>query len=44
LLLHADKLEPELVKSTLNVILKFQEDIESVQTELPGMTLKALQR
>jgi MoxR-like ATPase len=44
LLLHADKLEPELVKSTLNVILKFQEDIESVQTEVAGMTLKALQR
>jgi MoxR-like ATPase len=43
LLLHADKLEPELVKSTLNVILKFQEDIESVQNEVPGMTLKALQ-
>jgi MoxR-like ATPase len=43
LLLHADKLEPELVKSTLNVILKFQEDIESVQTEVAGMTLKALQ-
>jgi MoxR-like ATPase len=43
LLLHADKLEPELVKSTLNVILKFQEDIESVQTELAGMTTKALQ-
>jgi MoxR-like ATPase len=44
LLLHADKLEPELVKSTLNVILKFQEDIDGVQTEIAGMTVKALQR
>jgi MoxR-like ATPase len=34
LLLHADKLEPALVKSTLNVILKFQEDIESVESKL----------
>jgi MoxR-like ATPase len=34
LLLHADKLEPEVVKSTLNVILKFQEDIESVQAKV----------
>jgi len=34
LLLHADKLEPALVKSTLNVILKFQEDIEAVQSKL----------
>jgi MoxR-like ATPase len=34
LLLHADKLEPALVKSTLNVILNFQEDIESVESKL----------
>jgi MoxR-like ATPase len=44
LLLHADKLEPELVKSTLNVILKFQEDIDGVQSEIAGMTVKALQQ
>ena len=42
LLLHADRLEPELVKNTLNVILKFQEDIESVQPELRALTEKAL--
>ncbi len=34
LLLHADRLDPELVRNTMNVILKFQEDIESVQPEL----------
>jgi MoxR-like ATPase len=42
LLLHADHLEPELVRNTLNVILKFQEDIENVQVELPALTEKAL--
>ncbi len=42
LLLHADRLDPELVKNTLNVILKFQEDIDSVQPELPGLTAKAV--
>jgi len=41
LLLHADKLEPELVKSTLNVILKFQEDIDSVQPKLVALTAQA---
>ncbi|MBC7984314.1 MAG: MoxR family ATPase [Candidatus Obscuribacterales bacterium] len=39
ILLHADKLEPELVRSTLNVILKFQEDIESVQSKVPALTM-----
>ncbi len=34
LLLHAGALERELVESTLNVILKFQEDIELVRPEL----------
>lgn len=43
LLLHADKLDPQLVKSTLNVILKFQEDIDGLQSEIAGMTVKALQ-
>ncbi len=36
LLLHADRLDPELVRNTMNVILKFQEDIESVQPEVRG--------
>ena len=41
LLLHADKLEPELVKDTLNVILKYQEDIEAVRRDLPTLVAKA---
>ena len=41
LLLHADRLDPELVRNTLNVILKFQEDIDSVQPELRTLTDKA---
>ncbi len=41
MLLHAQALEPELVRDTLNVILKFQDDIESVTTEVPGMTQRA---
>ena len=40
-LLHADTLAAEMVKSTLNVILKFQEDIDSVQPKLLSLTLKA---
>jgi hypothetical protein len=42
LLLHANALGPELVRDTMNVILKFQEDIESVQPELRALTEKAL--
>jgi MoxR-like ATPase len=34
MLLHADKLDEELVRSTLNVLLKFQEDIEATSPEL----------
>jgi MoxR-like ATPase len=41
LLLHAERLEPELVSNTMNVILKFQEDIENVQPELRTLTEKA---
>src|SRR6185436_2180299 len=42
LLLHADRLDPELVRNTMNVILKFQEDIESVQPEVRTLTDKAV--
>ena len=42
LLLHADSLEPQLVRDTLNVILKFQEDIENVDAEITTLTSKAL--
>jgi hypothetical protein len=41
LLLHADRLDPELVSNTMNVILKFQEDIENVQPEVRALTEKA---
>jgi MoxR-like ATPase len=37
LLLHAERLEPGLVRDTMNVILKYQEDIENVQPQLPAL-------
>lgn len=40
LLLHTETLDPKLVKDTLNVILKFQEDIENVESELTSITAK----
>lgn len=40
LLLHTEVLEPQLVRDTLNVILKFQEDIENVQGEINSITAK----
>jgi len=42
ILLHTESLEPELVRQTLNVILKFQEDVETVQAELQGVTNRAV--
>ena len=42
LLLHADSLAPEMVRDTLNVILKFQEDIDNVDAEIPTLTRKAV--
>lgn len=41
LLMHADVLETEMVRDTLNVILKFQDDAERVDTELPAMVRRA---
>ena len=40
LLLHTESLEPELVRDTLNVILKFQEDIDNVDSEINALTAK----
>jgi MoxR-like ATPase len=40
LLLHTETLDPQLVKDTLNVILKFQEDIENVESEINSITAK----
>ena len=34
LLLHADKLDEELVSDTLNVLLKFEDDIEATAPDL----------
>ena len=42
MLLHSEKLDPELIKDTLNVILKFQEDIENVESELGSLTQSAI--
>ena len=42
LLLHANTLEPEMVRTTLNVILKFQDDIEAVGAQLGPLTDEAL--
>lgn len=41
LLLHADQLETDMVRDTLNVILKFQDDAQRVDTELRAMVRKA---
>lgn len=42
ILLHSESLDPDLVRQTLNVILKFQEDVETVEAELQGLTNRAL--
>ena len=40
LLLHAERLEPDLIRDTMNMILKFQEDIENVKSQVSGMAAK----
>jgi len=42
LLLHAKELDTELVRSTLNILLKYQDDIENVDVEIVSMTRQAL--
>ena len=37
LLLHADHLDEELIRGTLNVLLKFQDDIEATEAELRSL-------
>jgi MoxR-like ATPase len=37
LLLHTDTLDQDLVRSTLNVLLKFEDDIEAAEAELRGL-------
>jgi MoxR-like ATPase len=41
LLMHADQLDPDMVRKTLNVILKFQDDVERVDTEVRSMVKTA---
>ena len=41
MLLNTQSLDPELIRDTLNVILKFQEDIESVSSDLVTLTSAA---
>ncbi len=41
LLMHAEVLTDELVESTLNLLLKFEEDIENTQPELRAMIKQA---
>lgn len=40
-LLHADELDPVLVRRTLNILLKFQDDIDGIDHELSGLIDKA---
>ena len=39
-ILHSKALDEELVKSTLNVILKYEEDIENIETDVSNILLK----
>lgn len=39
-LLHADTLDRDLVHNTLNVVLKFQEDIDNIEAELNSLLAK----
>ncbi len=42
ILLHSETLDADLIRQTLNVILKFQEDVETVEAEVQSLTNKAL--
>ena len=42
LLLHTESLDPDLVRDTLNVILKFQEDIDNIDHEISTLTHSAI--
>ena len=43
LLLHADALDADLVRDTLNVLLKFEQDIAAVERSVAELTRKAKQ-
>ena len=40
LLLHADHLDEEVIRTTLNVLLKFQEDIDAADPEIRSLISK----
>ncbi len=42
-LLHARELDADLVRNTLNVLLKFQDDIDNVDGEVNALLAKAVQ-
>ncbi len=41
LLLHADSLDTEIVRNTLNMLLKFEDDIDNMHIEIPKMVAEA---
>ena len=41
MLMHADHLESDLIRDTLNVLLKFETDIQTVENKIDGMRRKA---
>ena len=43
-LLHADELDASLVRETLNVLLKFEDDIAAAAPQAHEMVRKALQQ
>ena len=43
-LLHADKLDEDLVRSTLNVLLKYEEDIDATETTLRTLVRDSTER
>ena len=43
MLLHADDLTPHLVHDTLNVLLKFEQDIHAIRPQIGEITRKAMQ-
>ena len=43
MLLHADDLSPDMIRDTLNVLLKFEQDINAVQPQIAELTRKARQ-
>ncbi len=42
MLLHADNLDTEMVRNTLNMLLKFEDDIDNMDSEVPKMVTAAL--